>query len=71
MRGESSWLGIALATIQGVSMSKAETKILIGFLLVIGGAVLLSNPRCPRGCKTVAEHLLSHGLDDLIASVFA
>jgi len=40
-------------------------------LLVISGSVLLglyllSNPRCNRGCKTVAQHLLFHGLDGLL-----
>jgi hypothetical protein len=52
-------------------MSKAQTSIAIGLGLGIAGLLLLSNPRCSRGCKTVAEHLLSHGLDDLIAGLFA
>jgi hypothetical protein len=52
-------------------MSKAETTVAIGLGLGIAGLLLLSNPHCTRGCKTVAEHILSHGLDDLIAGLFA
>jgi hypothetical protein len=37
-----------------------------GLLVLIAGAVLLSNPRCERGCRTVGEHLLTHGLETLL-----
>jgi len=42
-------------------------------LLVVGGLgyVLLSNPRCNRGCRTIAEHLLSHAIDDFITGLLA
>ena len=30
---------------------------------VLVGIWLLSNPRCTRGCRTVAQHLLEHGLE--------
>lgn len=33
---------------------------------VIAGIFLLSSPKCNRGCKTLAEHLISHGLDVLL-----
>jgi len=52
-------------------MSKAETNIIFGLGLGMAALLLLSDPRCSRGCKTVAEHLLSHGLEDLIAGLFA
>jgi glycerol dehydrogenase-like iron-containing ADH family enzyme len=52
-------------------MSRAESNIMIGLALGIAGLLLLSNPRCPRGCRTVAEHLITHGLEDLIAGLFA
>jgi hypothetical protein len=39
-------------------------------LMLLGGVALglwlLSNPRCNRGCQTLAEHLLSHSLEALI-----
>lgn len=30
------------------------------------GMVLLSSPRCTRGCRTLAEHLITHGIDELV-----
>lgn len=36
-----------------------------GWLLVLVGAVLLLDPRCDRGCHTIAEHLLVHGLKSI------
>jgi len=39
-------------------------------LWVLGGIVLgvflLASPRCNRGCKTLAEHLITHGIDALV-----
>ena len=39
-------------------------------LWVLGGVALgwflLSSPRCNRGCRTLAEHLITHGIDELI-----
>lgn len=41
-------------------------------LLFVGiGIVMLRDPKCKRGCKTFAEHLLSHGVDDILAGLFA
>ena len=47
-------------------MSKQDqrTLLLIGGLVL--GVMLLSDPRCQRGCRTFAGHLLSYGLDALI-----
>lgn len=43
------------------------------FLFALGGLgyLMLSDPRCNRGCKSVAEHLVSHAIDDLIAGLIA
>jgi hypothetical protein len=30
------------------------------------GLVLLSSPKCNRGCRTLAEHLITHGIDELV-----
>jgi hypothetical protein len=45
----------------------------IVYLLALGtlGYLMLSDPRCNRGCKSVAEHLMSHIIDDLIGGLFA
>jgi len=48
-----------------------EKKILTGLGLVVLASWLLSNPRCNRGCKTVAQHLLDHGLDDFLGGLLA
>ena len=45
-----------------------------GSLLIAGGIIalgtlLLSDPHCTRGCRTVAEHLISHGIEDLLAGL--
>ena len=42
-----------------------------GVLFIVAAILLLRNPRCNRGCKTVAEHLLSHGVDDLATVLLA
>lgn len=51
---------------------KAETTA----TLVAGGTVLvglwlLSDPKCGRGCRTVAEHLVEHGVKDFFTGLFA
>ena len=39
-------------------------------LMILGGIALalylLSNPKCTRECRTFAEHLITHGPDELI-----
>jgi len=32
--------------------------------------IMTRNPNCNRGCRTLAEHLVSHGVDDLLAALF-
>lgn len=41
-------------------------------LLFVGvGVAMLQDPKCKRGCKTVGQHLLSHGIDDFVAALMA
>jgi hypothetical protein len=52
-------------------MSKtASNSIAAGIVLVCVGMILLSKPNCERGCQTVGEHLLAHGVEALLG-VFA
>lgn len=51
-------------------MKKQELAILTGVGSIFFALWLASNPRCNRGCRTVAEHLLEHGLDEFFAGLF-
>jgi hypothetical protein len=52
-------------------MSRKEENLVWGGLVLLGIGWLLSrSPNYNRGCKTVAQHLTSHGLDDLIGGLF-
>lgn len=43
-------------------------KTAIWALVFVGvGVAMVQDPKCKRGCKTVAEHLLSHGIDGFLA----
>jgi hypothetical protein len=46
-------------------------KFLLGLLAFLVGLALLQRPSCRRGCKTMAEHLLTDGLDEMVATLFA
>ncbi len=46
-------------------------KIVVGFLLAAVGLWLVQKPICTSGCKTVAEHLLTHGIEDIAVGLFA
>jgi len=37
--------------------------------LIAAGVLLSMNPRCNRGCRTLAQHLIEHGIDDFIAGL--
>ena len=52
-------------------MSRGASGALAGFLLVAVGLALLSDPQCGRGCRTVAEHILQHGLEDFFRGLGA
>jgi hypothetical protein len=43
--------------------------VVAGVLILIVGAVLLSNPECKGGCRTVGGCLLEHGFKTLLASL--
>jgi hypothetical protein len=48
-------------------MAKASTNVLAtGVAFVLVAWWLSSRPNCNRGCKTVAEHLLEHGIRDIV-----
>ena len=49
----------------------SDKKILAGLGLMLLAGWMLSNPRCNRGCKTVAQHLLDHGIDDFLGGLLA
>lgn len=49
---------------------KVEEKVFLALGLMAVGAWLVSNPRCNRGCKTVAEHLIYDGESGLVATLF-
>jgi hypothetical protein len=51
-------------------LRKQENLIWGGFVLLGIGWFLSRNPNCKRGCQTVAQHLASHGLDDIIGDLF-
>ena len=54
-------------------MSKADTSVVILVVSVVAGAVLLSQPpkNCNQGCRTIAQHLVSHGIDGLLGILLA
>jgi hypothetical protein len=59
------------AQYDSIHMSKKDEQLVLGGLLLLGlGALLSSNPRCSRGCQTVAQHLTSHAIDDIIGGLF-
>jgi hypothetical protein len=45
---------------------KSESKFLLGLFAIGATLLLLSNPGCGAGCKTVLQHLLAHELDSLL-----
>lgn len=45
--------------------------ILLGLFLLFLAYVLIRNPKCNRGCKTLAEHLFTDGLEDVVGGLFA
>lgn len=49
----------------------ASDKAVLGLVLFVLGLVLLQKPNCRQGCRTIAEHLLTDGLDEAVAALFA
>jgi hypothetical protein len=49
-----------------------QDQVILGFAAVILiGAVLLSDPKCNSGCRTLAQHLVNHGVDGLLGFFLA
>ena len=48
-----------------------KNQFVLALLFAGLGVVLLSDPKCRRGCRTVAEHLLSHGIEDFLSGLAA
>ncbi len=50
-----------------------ESANLLGIALAtfLVGAALASDPKCQRGCRTLAEHLIKHGLDEFFRALGA
>lgn len=46
-------------------------KFLLALLICWIGYLLSQDPKCNHGCKTVAEHLFTDGLDRMIALLLA
>lgn len=46
-------------------MSK-DQSVAVGVVFIAVSLLLMTRPNCPRGCRTLAEHLLQHGLADLL-----
>lgn len=44
-------------------------KLIAGLVLAGLAWWLLSKPQCNRGCRTVAEHLLEHGIEDVVTAL--
>lgn len=40
---------------------QTQNQIAMGILLAASGMILLSDPKCKCGCRTVAEHLIKAG----------
>jgi len=52
-------------------MSKPKQQLLtMGISLVVIGIVVASYKNCNRGCQSLADHLIDHGLQDVIAGLF-
>ena len=48
-----------------------DRKLVVGGICLVAACILLKRPNCNRGCKTLAEHLLTDGLDEILAGLLA
>ena len=46
-------------------------KTSLGCLLLVLGFLLLQKPNCKRGCRTIAEHLMTDGFDEIMVALLA
>lgn len=50
---------------------KAKTNLVyIGLGLVGLGIALVSYRKCNRGCQSLAQHLIEHGVSDIVLGLF-
>lgn len=52
-------------------ISRMNKEFLWALIFVGVGVAMLQDPKCRRGCRTVAQHLVSHGIDDFLAALGA
>jgi len=50
---------------------KNERLFWAGTGLLLIATILASRPSCNRGCRTIAEHLIEHGVKDIVVALFA
>lgn len=46
-----------------------ERLVALGVVFLFLWFVLTRNPKCGRGCKTIGQHLLQHGIDDILTGL--
>jgi hypothetical protein len=51
-------------------MTKQKQQLFVtGVSLLVLGVMWASYKNCNRGCQTFAEHLIEHGLQDIVAAL--
>jgi hypothetical protein len=50
---------------------KKERLFWAGAGLLVVATILASRPSCNRGCRTLAEHLIEHGISDIVTAMLA
>jgi hypothetical protein len=51
-------------------MTKPKQQLFVaGVSLLVLGVMWASYKNCNRGCQTFAEHLIEHGLQDIVAAL--
>jgi hypothetical protein len=52
-------------------MSKRNTQLLmVGLSFAAVGFALVSYRNCNKGCQNLAQHLIEHGVQDIVLSLF-
>lgn len=50
-------------------MSDKSGGVWVALAVLVGGAVLLSDPHCKHGCRTLAQHLIVAGGESLFGGL--
>ena len=58
-------------TAKGNRFMKDKSTLFAGLTLIAVAVILASRPNCNRGCRTMAEHLIEHGISDVVTGLFA